>query len=200
MFVTGLVERISFIRWQLVGRAVPSGGFHENQGAIVGDEMLTKKRVWISPVVGDCPPETSAADFASRTVKSIDATFWMFVVGTIDAFFNAQPIADPTDLAKGYARLGHSVGARIHAKKDDPLRAVSESSQILAITTGGMTQWIIDVRDRLSEVDRIEPLGEYSSRSVQPVSLSHDSVAPLLDPIRDSLSRQVGAQLSRSVD
>jgi len=173
VIVTRLVESVSLGRGKFVRRSVAAGFLHEDERAVIGDEMATEEGFGFMPMIRDCAPEARAADLASRTCKAIDRSFRVFVRRSIDAFLDPDPVPYGIDFTKGHAGLGHAVGARVHAQKDDPLRTVGEAAQIAPESTPRMTQGIVDVGDRGTESNRIQAAREDVGGSNQAVCMTH---------------------------
>ena len=62
-------------------------------------------------------PETFAADLAAMTIEAGNRTFRMLVWRTIDLRFDAEPIADSSDLTERDAGLRHAERAGIHSEE-----------------------------------------------------------------------------------
>ena len=126
--VAGFVESRAFGAREFIRRTVASAFLHEDERAVVGDEMLCKEGFGLSPMARDCAPEPRTADFAPGASEALNRSPGMFVARSIDSLFDAQPVTDNRNLTKGHTRLGHAVGAWVHSEKEHSLLALPESS------------------------------------------------------------------------
>ncbi len=182
MRITGRVERISLLRGQFVGGPIATARFHEDQGTVVGDEMLLEKGFGGSPMVGDRTPEPRAADLAPVAIKAIDGALRMLVEWSINALLDSQPIPHDAYFAKRNARLGHAIGTRVHSEEEDPLSSLPESPQVAAMPATGMSERVVDVADRRCETNRLDASGEHAGSVDESIGLAHGARSPLRAP------------------
>ena len=170
------VQGASLAGSEFIGGAIAAGGFHEDEGAVVGHEMLAEERLRRTEMTCDRPPQTRAAHLAAAAGEALDRTRRMFVRGPGDGLFDSHPVAHARDFAEGYARLCHAEGAWIHAEKNHALAALAESAQVGLVAPGGVGEGIVDVGDRRSETKRVDGPGETASRLDQSLCTGHGKV------------------------
>ena len=98
MIIACCIDSVAFARWQFVGRSIATGFLHEDERTIVGDEMAPEECLWFPPVLSDRTPETCTTDLAASTGKSVHRSLGVFVGGSVDSFFDLQPVPNDTDL------------------------------------------------------------------------------------------------------
>ena len=182
MRIARLVEGLALRGRELVWGSVLARILHEDEGAIVCDEVVSKKGFRRAPMSRDGSPDSGSADLTARAVKSIDRTLGVLRNRTVDSLVDAHPVAYKGDLSEGDAGLGHPVGARVHTEKDDAFTAIPEPAQILPIASRRVAEWVVDMCYWLREKNRIQVLAHFSSGSNQAVSVAHGGGFPFLRP------------------
>ena len=163
MCVAGRVQRLALGGEQLVGRAILAGGFHEDEGAVVGDEMLAEECFGGSPMASDGGPDARPAHFAARTGESVDRALRVLGARSVDAGVDSHPIAHHGHLAEGNAGLGHAVGAGIHAQEDHSFGAVPETAEVFPVAPRGVTEGVVHVGHGSAKGHRVDRVAERAS-------------------------------------
>ena len=177
MVVAGCVDRSAFVRRKLVRRPVASAGLHEDEGAVVRNEMVSEEGLRIAPSLGDRAPESGATDFAPAACETLDGASGMLVPRAVDAFLDAHPIANHVDLAEGDPGLGHAMGTGIHAEEEDAFRSVGETAEIAPGAPGGISGRIVDVGDGWAEADGGEAIGKPAGGSDQSLGMAQSDLS-----------------------
>ena len=141
---------------KFVWGVIAAAGFDEDEGAVVGDEVVCKKGFCFAEALGKEAPEASAADFGIGAVEADDGALFVFALGFADGFVDAHPVADGGDFAEGDAGLGHAKGAGVHADEDDAFLAAAKAAQVGLMRCPGVVERLIDVLDRGGEVERAQ--------------------------------------------
>jgi hypothetical protein len=178
MIIAGLIERRAFRGRKFVRCSIATGIFHEYERTVIGDEVVAKEALWLTPMIGDGPPYARTTDFASRASKTLYASLRMFFFGPVDSYVDTEPVAHARDFSEGDAGLRHAIGAGIHAQEDDLLGSVDESTQVRPVAATGVPKRIVDVRDGRPEPHRLERLRECLGGSNQTLCVPQDQFAP----------------------
>src|SRR5438105_10285085 len=110
-------KRFALTRWEFIGGAIATALFEERERAIVHDQVFLEKFLGCAKPFREQAPETFAADLAAMTVEAGNRTSRMRVWWTIDLGFDAEPIADSSDLTERDAGLRHAERAGIHSEE-----------------------------------------------------------------------------------
>jgi len=76
--VANCVERLALGGGEFVGRVVLAAGLHEDEWAVVGDEVVFEKFGRRFEPLAKQAPETFAGNFAARACQAFDGTFGVF--------------------------------------------------------------------------------------------------------------------------
>lgn len=190
--IAGVVEGFLFGSREFIGSAIFAGFFHEDQGAIVKDDMIFKEGLWTSKAVGEEAPEAASGDFRFFAGKAFDGAFRVFGVGFSDGGFDFHPVANGGDLAKRNAGLGHAPGAGIHSEEKDSFGGVCEFFKVKPMRFPGVIQWVVDVCHRSGELEAIDGFAEFVGCADEVFAYGHrhvlildaDGFADLFDACR----------------
>ncbi len=159
--VAGFEEGGAFGCGKFVGGTVSRAFFHEDERAIVEDEVFGEEvfGVWIA--LGKESPEASARDFGLFAIEAEDGPLGVFGLGLLDRFADAHPVFDGVDFAEGNSGLGHAPGARIHAHEDDALFGGGVAFEVGMVRFPSVAQRIVDVGDRGRKGERVDRVAEF---------------------------------------
>merc|ERR1712034_53556 len=143
--IAGRKEGLAFARRQLVGGAVAAAFFHEDQGAVIGDEVLLEKTLRSPKMRGHRAPEPRPAHFAPRAGKALDRALGIDSGGLGHRCLDAQPVPNPAHLAEGDAGLRHAEGAGIHAEEDHAPPPGRVAPEVGVVGTLGVLDGVVDV-------------------------------------------------------
>lgn len=197
-------ERGAFGGGEFIGGEIGAGGGHEDEGAIIGDEMVLKKGVGGAEAFGEETPKSAAAHFTSGAVEAEDGTLGKFLGGAIDRALEAEPVTDGVDFAEGHAGLGHAEGTGVHAEEDHPFPGVGIAEQVGLVDGPGVVERVIDVGHRrgegqsgggLAEVrgggdQRVGSSGGQHAVSVCREWVGRESRGILTQEVRDSIGKE----------
>ncbi len=106
-------------------------------------------------------PQPPSADFRARTIVAEDWSFGMFRLRLFDGRGNFQPVAHRRNLAERNPRLHHAERAGIHAQKNHALPSVAKPPQKFLVRFPGVSERIINVRDRRGELQPTDRFGKF---------------------------------------
>lgn len=113
--IAARLEHLGILAIQFVGRDVSSPFVHEDERAIIRDEMLLKEGVWSREPFREETPKSSPRDFGFLTSESFDRTLGMLFERLRNRGMNLKIVSDRCDLAKWNPRLRHPKRAWIHS-------------------------------------------------------------------------------------
>src|SRR5450432_951785 len=135
--------------------------------------MFLEEFVRCAEVFREQAPQTFAADFAAMTIEAKHRSFRMFFFRPVDRCPNAQPAAHGRDLAKWNSGLCHAERPGIHSEEQDAFPAVSETFQINLVRLPCVFEWVVNVRDRRSELQPGHASSETSRCRDQLIARAH---------------------------
>ena len=156
--IAGRVQPLAVRCRKLVRRAIAPARLHEAQRAVVPDEKPVEERLGGPEPVPRPPPQPPSAHLAARALEPEHRALGVFAIGAADPLLDPDPVAHRLDLAEGHAGLHHAVRPRVHAQQQQaPPRAAGPGQE----TPGGLagvSQRIVDVRNRRPEGQRVDAL------------------------------------------
>lgn len=121
VLVTGGEECFTFYDREFVRGAVAAAFLHEDEGAVIGDEVVGEEVVGVGILFFEESPEAATGDFRLLASEALDGAFGMLVGWFPNWGFDSHPVADVFDFAKGDSSLRHSPRTRIHAEEEHAL-------------------------------------------------------------------------------
>jgi hypothetical protein len=168
--VTGPVEEFLFCGGEFVGSVVAAGFLHEDEGAVVENEVVGEKFPGRCEALLEEPPEPPAAHFRALASEAFDGAFGVFVRGFSDLGVDSDPVANELDFTERDANLGHAPRAWIHPEEDDAFFRVSKGFQVGLVGVPSVVQRIVDVGDRISEGEEVDLVAKLLRRFDEHVS------------------------------
>lgn len=162
--VTGSVDGFHLGVGDFVGGAITAGLLHEDEGAVVGDEVIGEEISRVGEPLAEESPEPATADFRAGAGKAIDGTFGVFVFWFLDGSFDSHPRAHRFNFAEWHPGLGHSERAGVHPEHEDLFRGCAEAREVLGVGLPSVFERIVDVGDWRGEFERSQGSGQGSGR------------------------------------
>lgn len=144
MLVTDIFQGPPRIGWKLIGGDIASRAFHENQRAIIDDEMLLKKCLGRCKLLLEQSPQAAAGNFASRAVPALNGTLGMLAQRSADGSIDFQEFADGRYFTKGNACLSHPPRPGIHAQEKNATTGQRVPLPKLTMRFPGVFQRVVD--------------------------------------------------------
>src|ERR1043166_8817351 len=152
MLIADFEESLLFPWPQFVRSSVSAAGFQKSQWAVVQYEVVGEKILRGAEPFLEQSPQTFTAYLRTQAGKPMDWPPRMLFLRLSHSCFDSQPFPDGLDLSKWHSCLSHPERSRIHAHKHHTLPASSEASQIYFVRLPGVAQRVINIRDRVAEM------------------------------------------------
>jgi|GEM_PF-137386 len=155
MGVTGGEQRLSLLHRQLVWSQVFSGFTHENEGAIVNDEVIGEKGFWGDELLLEIAPKTTATDFRTRAAETFNAALGVLRLRFSNGTLKPQPVPSCSDLAKRNTRLRHPERTGVHAQQKRLLLSCSKATNVLHVNSTSVRKWVVGELNRRCELQGV---------------------------------------------
>lgn len=159
--VAGVEEGFLFGSGELVRGAVAAAFFHEDEGAVVGDEVLREEVGGVGVDFFEESPKSATGDFGFLAGEAFDDAFGVFLGGLAHGGFEAHPVAHVFDFAEGNSGLAHAPGTGVHAEEEDSFLRVGEAFEVEAMRFPSIGEGIVDVSDGLSKRELVNLVAEF---------------------------------------
>lgn len=160
--VASLKQRSSLRSGELVGGAVPTRSFQEDQWAIVEHEEPIEESLG-RPIASPRPaPKTGAAHLGSRAIETEDRAPRMLMVGGSHGSADPHPVAHHHHIAERHSGLPHPERAGVHADEHDLLSRAAEASQVELMGCLRIAKRIVNMGNGRAEIELRDSVAQRS--------------------------------------
>ena len=164
MSFAGPVEGGLLRRGELVRGPVAAGFLHEDEGAVVQDEVVSEECVRGAESLREQAPQAAPAHLRPGATEPLDRPLGVLLFRFADRGLNPHPVADGDYLAKGDANLGHAPRPRVHPQEDYFLGRVAELREVRFVRVPSVAQRVVDVGHGAGEREEVHFFAEDGRR------------------------------------